>query len=282
MLRTRSLALAAALAASSVRAAEPGKAVGTVTIDGVTTKFAFAAESTTENLFDDKKTDTVITLTDRPLGDTAAGDDVALSMRARRGDIVALMLRIDGARLVNVTFTYKGLSGVVKLPGAWFQYAATGKSAGTLKLATRESDGNSYACDVEFAAAAAARPRPAADAPAPAPVSKAATPAPALPPATTSNIDPKAATALLVQAMMNKDEHQALELIKLGVDPNGRDAYGTPVLNWSVMTCMPAVVKALVDKKASLTYERAPGMTIMTEAGACPEAAKILKAAGAR
>jgi hypothetical protein len=46
--------------------------------------------------------------------------------------------------------------------------------------------------------------------------------------------------------------------------------------------CQPQVVKALVDKKADLTYQRAPGMTVLTEAGACPEAAKILKAAGAK
>ena len=73
-------------------------------------------------------------------------------------------------------------------------------------------------------------------------------------PATASNVDPKAATTFLVQAMMQKDEHQALELIKLGADPNGRDQSGIPVLNWSVMMCMPQVVKALVDHKASLTY----------------------------
>jgi hypothetical protein len=164
VLRTRNLVLTAAfavLAAASPRAAAPGQATGTATIDGVTTKLAFAAESTTADLFDEKKTDTLITLTDRPLGDTAAGDDVALSMRARRGDITALVLRIDGARLVNVSLMYKGLSGVEKLPGAWFQYAATGKSAGTLTLAKRETDGHTYACDVEFTAAAGARPRPA-------------------------------------------------------------------------------------------------------------------------
>lgn len=282
--RIRSLVFAAAfavLAVSSARAAAPGKAAGTVTIDGATTTLAFAVESSKENLFDSKKNDTIVTLTDRPLGDTAAGDDVELSMRARRGDIVAVMLRIDGGKLVNVSLTYKGLSGVVKLPGAWFQYAATANSAGTLKLAKHEFDGHTYACDVEFTAAAAG-PQTSTDAPAPAPVSRAALTTPALPPATTSNIAPKEMTALFVQAMMNKDEHQALELIKLGLDPNSRDTSGTPVLNWSVMVCMPAVVKALVEKKASLTYERAPGMTIMTEAGACPEAAKILKAAGAR
>ena len=89
-------------------------------------------------------------------------------------------------------------------------------------------------------------------------------------------------TALLVSAMMQKDEDQALKLVKLGVDPNAKDQYGVPVLNWAVMMCMPRVVQALVDAKADLTYQRAPGFTILQEAGACPEAAKILKAAGAK
>lgn len=146
-----------------------------------------------------------------------------------------------------------------------------------LLLARRESDGHAYACSVEFVATAAAPVRAArVDA---APV---IAPTPTLPPATTSSISPKAMTELLVAAMMNKDEDQALKIIKLGADPNARDKYGTPMLNWAVMVCQPRVVKALVDAKASLTYERAPGMTIMQEAGACPEAAKILRAAGAR
>ena len=81
---------------------------------------------------------------------------------------------------------------------------------------------------------------------------------------------------------MEKDERRALEILKLGADPNGRDQYGTAMLNWAVMMCQPQVVKALVDKKVDLTYQRAPGMTILTEAGACPEAAKILRAAGAK
>lgn len=274
-------ALAGAVGSSVFGAAAPGKAVGTVTIDGTATQLTLAAESSAENLFDSKKKDTIVTLSDRALGDTAAEDDIGLSLKARRGELVAVMLRIDGTKLVNAGLMYKGLSGVVKLPGQWFEFAPAGKSGGTLKLAKRDFDGHAYAMSVEFIGAPAPRPRSTAEAPAPAPA-RPPTPAPTLAPATTSNIDPKAATGLLVAAMMKKDEHQALELIKLGADPNGRDQSGIPVLNWSVMMCMPQVVKALVDRKASLTYQRAPGMTIMTEAGACPEAAKILSAAGAK
>jgi hypothetical protein len=277
------VSLLIALTALDVHAVEPGKALGTVTISGVSTPLAFAVETKKENLFDSKKQDTVIVLSDKPLGATAPDDEIELSMRARSGDLTVLALRIDGSKLVNVQMSHKGLSGIALLPGVWFQYSATKAGAGTLKLEPHESDGRSYAASVEFVAVPAARPAPP-PAPAPAPPPKAAPPAPPpkLPPATTSNIDRKSATALLVQAMMKKDEHQALELIKLGADPNGRDSSGIPVLNWAVMMCQPAVVQALVSAGSDLKYQRAPGMTIMTEAGACPEAVKILRAAGAR
>ena len=272
----------ATLLACPLLAVQAGQASGTATVDGTTAALAFAVSTTKENLFDDSKKDTIVVLSDRALGDTAADDEVGLSLRARRGELFVLALRLDGARLVNVGVSHTGLSGIVLLPGAWFEYrsgrANAGTVAGSLKLAKRESDGHSYACSVEFVAAPAAATVPAATAEAPAIVP----PTPTLPPATTSTLDPKSLTPLLVQAMMQKDEEQALKLIELGADPNGRDQYGTPVLNWAVMMCQPRVVKALVDKRASLTYQRAPGMTILQEAGACPEAAKILRAAGAR
>lgn len=272
-----------ALAIGAVHAADPGKAAGTFTYDGTAVTLTHATSATAENLFDDKKKDLLVVLSDRPLGATAV-DDIELSMRARKGDLTAIMLRIDGAKLTNVSLFYKGLSGKVILPGAWFQYTSAKPGVGSLKLATRDFDDHKYATSVEFAATPAAAPAAAA---ATEPAKPAALPpAPAkekpLPPATTSNIDTKSANALFVQALMQKDEHRALEIIKLGVDPNGKDQYGVPMLNWAVMTCQPKVVQALVDKKADLTYQRAPGMTIMVEAGACPEAAKILKAAGAK
>ena len=287
------LALCVASSVPIARAAEPGKAVGTVTISGVTTPLAFAVETRKENLFDSKRQDTVVVLSDKPLGKTAAEDEIELSMRARTGEFVVLALRIDGNKLVNVQMSHKGLSGIALLPGAWFQYNAAKPGVGGLKLDSREFDGRTYAASVEFTAAPASRPAPPpaptarlapTAPPPPSPPPKAAPPAaqPKLPPATMSNLDRKSATAFLVQAMMKKDEHQALELIKLGANPNGRDSSGIPMLNWAVMMCQPAVVQALVNAKADLKYERAPGMTIMTEAGACPEAAKILRSAGAR
>lgn len=267
--------------ATPLLAVKPGTATGTASVDKLTATLAYAVSGTTENLFDETKKDTVVVLTDRALGDTSPADEIDLSMRARRGDFLVYSLRLDGAELVSVTVAYEGFGGLVKLPGAWFEYrtakVAGATVAGSLKLARRESDGHTFACSVEFAATAAAPVKAAAAEP-----PAVAEPTPTLPPASTSTLSPKALASLLVQAMMDKDEIHALELITLGADPNGRDQYGAPVLNWAVMMCQPRVVKALVDKKADLKYERAPGMTVLTEAGACPEAAKILKAAGAR
>jgi hypothetical protein len=93
----------------------------------------------------------------------------------------------------------------------------------------------------------------------------------------------KAAVAALVHAMTRGKEYQALEIVRGGgVDPNGRDDTGIPILNWAILACQPSVVKALVDLKADLTYQRTVGLTVLKEAGACPAAEKILRAAGAR
>jgi hypothetical protein len=266
--------------ASSARALEPGRAAGTFTYNGTKAALTIAVETTVEGLFDPGKKDTLIVLTDRALGTTAPDDDIELSLRARRGDITALVLRVHGGKLTDVSAYHEGLNGKTLLPGAWFQYTNTVRGTGSLRLAPRKFEDDTYACAVEFSPGTAPAAPVAAPVEATSPVPR--EPEPKLPPATTANIDPKTLTTMLIQALMQRDEHQALEIVKLGADPNGRDDYGIPMLNWAVMMCQPKVVKALVDKKASLTYRRAPGMTIMVEAGACPEAAAILRAAGAK
>jgi hypothetical protein len=263
-------------------AAEPGKAVGSFTFDSTTVPLTFAVETKVEGLFDSSKKDTLVVLTDKALGATAPDDDVDLSLRARKGEMAALTLRLDGAKLVNVSVFHKGLAGKIVLPGAWFDYKAAKPGTGTLKLAPRDFDGKKYSTSVEFAASVAAKPAPAAAPVAAAPKPAPPTPAPAPVKAAPVEAPKPPPPAVLVKLLMDKDEAGALEVVKLGVDPNGKDQYGMPVLSWAVMMCQPKVVQALVDKKANVNYQRAPGMTVLAEAGACPEAAKILKAAGAK
>src|SRR5690349_4494826 len=103
------LAIVCAVASTFLTAAEPGKAVGSFTYDATTVTLTHATEGRAENLFDSKKMDTIVLLSDRALGSTAPDDDIELSLRARKGDLAALMLRIDGARLINVSVFLKGL-----------------------------------------------------------------------------------------------------------------------------------------------------------------------------
>jgi hypothetical protein len=51
--------------------AEPGKAVGSFTFDSTTVPLAYAVETRVEGLFDSSKQDTLVVLTDKPLGTTA-------------------------------------------------------------------------------------------------------------------------------------------------------------------------------------------------------------------
>ena len=147
--------------AAPVSAVDAGKAAGSVTIDASITALTVAVETRKENLFDDTKQDTVIVLSDKPLGSTKPDDEIGLSMRARRGELTVLTLRIDGGKLVNVTINHKDLSGLIILPGPWFQYTPARATAGTLKLPRRDFEGHAYTVDVEFAAGRSAAPRPA-------------------------------------------------------------------------------------------------------------------------
>ena len=98
----------------------------------------------------------------------------------------------------------------------------------------------------------------------------------------TSSLDPKTLPALYFAAMIQKNEALAVHLVKSGLDPNVKDQYGIPALSWAIMVGMPRAVQALIDAKADLAYERAPGLTVLKEAGANPEIEKILRAAGAK
>lgn len=174
--------------------------------------------------------------------------------------------------MFNVALNHKGLSETALLPDVWFKSTFKG-GTGTLKLEAREFSGRTYAADLEFSV--------------PMPVETTAADAPktaGLPPPSKSDTDRARATALLIEALQDGDESRSLEIIKLGIDPNGRDEkHGIPVINWAVLMCQPPVVGALVELKADLRFERLPGMTLLSEArAACPDAVGFLRAGGAQ
>jgi hypothetical protein len=253
-----------------------GKVSGAVTIDGTATSLTHAIRTTRPNPFNDFFNDTVVMLSDRALTAEEAADDAALYARAAKGDLLTVAVRFDArpkrGQLFNVAFNHRGLAETALLPDVWFKYTFTG-GAGTLKLETREFSGRTYAADLEFSV--------------PIPVETAAADAPktaGLPPPSKTDADRARATALLIDALQEGDEARALEIIKLGIDPNGRDEkQGIPVINWAVLMCQPPVVGALVELKADLRTERLPGMTLLSEArAACPDAVGFLKAGGAQ
>ena len=89
-------AFVSALAAPA-SAADPGKAAGTVTIDGATTAMTLAVSSEAENLFDDKKKDTIVTIADASRW--AGGDRGARRARVDAG--VGAMQPLEIAREVR-------------------------------------------------------------------------------------------------------------------------------------------------------------------------------------
>jgi hypothetical protein len=268
--------LSALVVGTAALAPEPGKASGTLTVDGSTTPLSHAVRTTKPNVFDESALDTVIVLSDRPLSVQEASNDGELLARAQQGELVAVAIRFDErrgrTRLFNVAINHKGLAGTALFPDVWVEHTYKA-GVGTLKIPTRELNGHTYSGSVDFAVAV---PTETAVVNAPA---AAGLPAPSKTPA-----DRKATTALLIQALQEGDERRALDIVALGVDPNGRDEkMNIPVINWAVMMCQPPVVKALVELKADLSHERLPGMTLLSEAtAACPEAAPFLRAAGAK
>ena len=299
-----------------------GKVTGHAAVNGKSAVLTYAAATTVEGLFDDTKKDTIVLLADRPVAaDVDPGDEVAVSLHARKGEFRALMLRIDDTRkLINVKLFDQGIQGVLMFPGAGFEFVpgtmtAKGAAGRIHTRAPTTFDGTTLECDATFDApvssAAPAAPAPVASAPAPdasAALDKllakhlTLTADDFLTAVQAQEVDTVklfldagmapdtkggagtplfAADTPLVWAIMMKNEPMALALIKAGASVKRVDSNGMTPLTWAVESCAPPVVQALVDAKADVNFKRA-GMTMLQEAGACPAAAAILKKAGAR
>jgi hypothetical protein len=264
------------LAAGAAGAPEPGKASGAITIDGVTTTMSHAVRVSKTNVFDALATDPVIVVSNVPLTTAEAGDETGLLARAQRGEIVTMAFRYDGRRgrgqLFNVTLAHRGLDELALLPDVLFTHSFKA-GAGTARIDAPSFRGYSYKGSVEFAVV---MPVETTDA---APV---VSPLGPLPFPSKTDADRRAASALLIQALQEGDEARALAIVALGVDPDARDEkMKIPLVNWAVLMCQPLIVKALVEAKANITFERLPGMTLLGEAqAACPEAVPFLKGGG--
>ncbi len=283
-----SIAACTWLLATSARAdaVAVGAASGKLTFDGKTVQLTHAYAFPVENLFDDKKKDTMVVLTDRALpADQSADDDVGLSLIARKGELAALRLRIADGKAAGAAIFREGISGMLLFPGKSMTFTSAPKVlpsaiAGDFKTeAPLEMDGHTWTADAKFSAKIVAFAPPATEAP---PIS-APPPEPIPPPLPKRDPQQSATeTRAIIMRIMQHDSAGAVKFIQGGMDPNGRDENGLSVLNWAVMSCDVPVVKALVDKGADVNYQRMPGYTMLMEAGACPAAEKLLRAAGAK
>jgi len=104
---------------------EPGKASGSITIDGAAIPLTHAIRTTKPNAFDETSLDTVVILSDRPLTKADTVDEPALFARALKGELAVVALRFDErrgrTRLFNVTVAEKSLSEEALLPDVWFE-----------------------------------------------------------------------------------------------------------------------------------------------------------------
>lgn len=268
------------LAVPLVAAAQPGTASGSLTVDGTTTTLNHAVRITKPNVFDDQSQDFLVVLSNQPLTIPQASDDALLMSRAPTG-LVTMVMRYDGRKgrgekLFNVTLRFKGEAEPVLLPDLFFKNTFKA-GAGTLAMDKREFTGHTYEANVEFTVPVPKETTDAAAATAPKTGG-------ALPPPSKTDADRKKASELLIETLQEGDETRALEVVRLGIDPNLKDQkMNIALINWAVLMCQPLVVKELVALKADLTHERIPGMTLLSEASAaCPDAVPFLKAGGAK
>lgn len=265
------------LAASAV-APEPGKASGSLTIDGVQTVMTAAVRVSRENVFDNLASDPVVVVSNVRLTVDEANDEAALLARAQKGELIAIAFRFDGRRgrgqLFNVTVYHRGLAEAALLPDVLFKYRFKA-GAGMATVDVKDFRGHSYSGSIDFAVS---MPVETTEAPAVAPGFG------PLPPPSQTDADRRRASALLIQALQEGDEARAVAIVGLGIDPDARDdRMQIALVNWAVLMCQPQVIKLLVELKANLNLERLPGMTLLGEAqAACPDAVPFLKAGGAK
>lgn len=89
-----SLGILLAILTPGVHAAQPAKASGTFTLDGVTYKITNVVSKTKENAFDEKKKDVVVLLTDKLVA-AKDFDFSEMNMQGNSGKIHGIMLNID-------------------------------------------------------------------------------------------------------------------------------------------------------------------------------------------
>jgi ankyrin repeat protein len=88
--------------------------------------------------------------------------------------------------------------------------------------------------------------------------------------------------ALLGMPQKTESEEIVIALVRAGADVEERTPTGLTPLMRAAFSCKPRVVAALIEAGAKLDARSGTGDTALGEAGNCPEAAALLRKAGAR
>ena len=164
--RRATLALAAfSLIATSLSATDgnagpaDGKAEGTLTVNGKTTKVAYAYARSVPGFFDKNTTDTQVIVSDAPLDAAALADDFQRIDMAKAGKLHAFEITIDASGTpVSTAWRHNGFEGPMpsglSSDDVFTKKVLDGKTVeGSYKSAApAEFFGNTYAFDVAFRA----------------------------------------------------------------------------------------------------------------------------------
>jgi hypothetical protein len=167
--RSAVVAVAASLLVTPLRAAgaragesADGKADGTLTVNGKTTKVAFAYARSVPGFFDRNTNDTQVIVSDVPLDASALADEFVRIDLAKQGKLHAFEIIIDASGTpISTAWRHDGFKG--PMPSGLSSADVFTKKAlddkvieGSYKSAADEEFfGNTYAFDVRFRAAVA-------------------------------------------------------------------------------------------------------------------------------
>jgi Domain of unknown function (DUF4878) len=153
--------------ASPVAFAADGKAEGTLTVNGKTTKLSYAYARAVKGFFDKTKEDVEIVLSDVPLEGKALEDEFERIHMADAGKLHAFEITIDAeGKPISTSFRHNGFKGPspsgLSSEDVFTKKTLDGKSvAGGYRSAKeKEFFGNTYAFDVTFRAEITRKAKP--------------------------------------------------------------------------------------------------------------------------
>jgi hypothetical protein len=152
------------LTAPAARAAAPGTASGTLTVNGKPVPLAYAMATTQKNPFDAKKTDVLLLLTNVPVDPAAMADDFGRMKLAGKGNFSGVEVEVDpDGQVISGTLyspDFKKFNGMISATGMHqFEGKVSASSIDGKLFIPKDDDfaGYTYRYEATFQAPIAAR-----------------------------------------------------------------------------------------------------------------------------